>query len=260
MKVKLIVDGGSMKPGPAVAQQLGPMGINLGKVIEDVNKQTSGFKGTKVPVEIDVDPKTKTYTIEVFSPPVAEMIKKELGLESGSGEAGKTLVGNIAFERILAIAQTKHSSLLAKDIKASVRLVVGTCTSMGILIDNKSPKEIGVEVAEGKYDKIIKNEITEVSEEKKKDLEAHFMQVKTAQERAKKAAEEAKAAAEAAKAAAATAAGAAPGAAPAAGTAAAATPAAGAAKGAEAAKAPAAATAKTPAAKPEAAKSKDKKK
>ena len=44
MKIKLIVDGGAMKPGPAVAQQLGPMGINLGKVIEDVNKETSEFK------------------------------------------------------------------------------------------------------------------------------------------------------------------------------------------------------------------------
>ena len=74
MKVKLIVEGGKMAPGPAVAQQLGPMGINLGKVIEDVNKATAGFKGTKVPVELDVDPKTRTYNIAVFSPPVAELI------------------------------------------------------------------------------------------------------------------------------------------------------------------------------------------
>ena len=58
-KIKLIVDGGAMKPGPAVAQQLGPMGINLGKVISDVNAATAGFKGVKVPVELDVNPKTK---------------------------------------------------------------------------------------------------------------------------------------------------------------------------------------------------------
>jgi len=244
VKVKLIVDGGSMKPSPAVAQQLGPMGINLGKVIEEVNKQTSGFKGTKVPVEIEVNPKTKNYTIEIFSPPVAEMIKKELGLESGSSEAGKTIVGNIAFERILAIARTKHQSLLAKDTKSSVKLVVGTCTSMGVLIDNKSPKEIELEVAEGKYDKIIKDEITEVSDEKKKSLEAYFAQVKASQERAKKASEEAKAAAEATKAA---------------GTPTVA-PATEASKGVEVAKAPAAAPAGKTAAKPEAAKGKVKKK
>jgi large subunit ribosomal protein L11 len=64
-KIKLIVEGGKMAPGPAVAQQLGPMGINLGKVISDVNNATSGFKGMNVPVELDVDPKTKKYEILV---------------------------------------------------------------------------------------------------------------------------------------------------------------------------------------------------
>ncbi|MEK6800814.1 MAG: 50S ribosomal protein L11, partial [Nanoarchaeota archaeon] len=98
MKVKFIVDGGSMKPGPAVAQQLGPMGINLSKLIEDVNKKTEGFRGVKVPIEIDVDSKTKTYKIEVFSPPVAEMIKKELGLEKGSGEPNRVRIANSSIE------------------------------------------------------------------------------------------------------------------------------------------------------------------
>ena len=70
MIVKLLVDGGDMKPGPAVAQQLGPLGINLGKVIADVNQSTAGLKGVKVPIELDVDAKTKTYKIKVFSPPL----------------------------------------------------------------------------------------------------------------------------------------------------------------------------------------------
>src|SRR3989338_965852 len=103
MKVKLIVDGGKIQPGPAVSQQLGPMGINIGKVISGINEETKGFSGMKVPVEIDVDPKTKTFSINVFSPPVAELIKKEIGVEKGSGEAGKIAVGNIAFERLIGI-------------------------------------------------------------------------------------------------------------------------------------------------------------
>ena len=64
MKVKLIVEGGKMAPGPAVAQQLGPMGINLGKVIEDVNEATKSFAGIKVPVELDVNTKTKKLNIK----------------------------------------------------------------------------------------------------------------------------------------------------------------------------------------------------
>lgn len=229
MNVKLIVDGGGMKPGPAVSQQLGPMGINLGKVISDVNEATKGFVGMKVPVELDVDPKTKTYKIKVFSPPASELIKKELSLESGSGEAGKFKVGNIAFERVISIAKTKMSNLLDKTLKAAVKTITGSCVSLGVLIDSKNAKDIEKEIDEGKYDNEINNEITEVPAEKKKQLEEFFKTLKTKQEKEKKAIEEAKAAEEAAKAAAAAAAGtaapgaAAPGAAPAAGAPAAAT-------------------------------------
>jgi len=205
MKIKLIVDGGAMKPGPAVAQQLGPMGINLGKVIEDVNKATEGFKGVKVPVELDVDPKTKEYKIEVFSPPASEMIKKELGLEKGSGKSGSEWAGNVAFETIVKVAKGKMSGLLAKDLKAAVRTILGSCTSAGILVDSKSPIEVGKEVGDGKYDKEIDSEITEVSPEKKKELDEYFASVRSEQDKKRKVAEEAKAAEEAAKTEAATA-------------------------------------------------------
>lgn len=233
MKVRLIVEGGAMKPGPAVAQQLGPLGINLGKVITDVNAATLGFKGMNVPVELDVDTKTKTYTIKVFSPSVAELIKKELGLEKGSGSSGSVKVGNIALERVIAIAQTKTPDLLARDIKKAVKLVVGTCVSLGVLIDSKPAKEIEQDIDNGKYDREIAQGITSVSEEKANELAQFYAVVREKQEKAAKAAAEAKAAEEAAKAAAATAA---PGTAPAAGT-----PAAAAAAGAQAPAAPAAA-------------------
>lgn len=216
-----------MAPGPAVAQSLGPLGINIGKVIADVNVATTGFKGMKVPVEIDVDTKTKTYTIKVSSPPVSELVKKELGLEKGSGEPHRLKVGNIAMERIIFVAKTKMPSLLAKDLKKAVKLIVGTCVSLGVLVDNKEAKDIEKDIDAGKYDKEISQELTEVSPAKKKELELFYAVRKAKQEKEQKALEEAKAAEEAAKAALATA----PGAAPAAG----ATPAAGAAAPAAAA-------------------------
>lgn len=205
MKVKLIVEGGSMKPGPAISQSLGPLGINLGKVISDVNSATSGFKGMNVPVEIDVDAKTKSFTVRVFSPSVAELLKKELGLEKGSGSPNSVKVANISFERILSLAKTKLPSLLAKNLRSAIKLIVGTCVSLGILIDNKEAKEIEKDIDSGVYDKEIKSEISEPSEEKKKTLAKFFTEVKAKQEKAAKVAEEAKAAEEAAKAAVATA-------------------------------------------------------
>ena len=88
MIVKLLVDGGDMKPGPAIGQRLGPLGINIGKVVQDVNKATKDFKGIKVPVELDIK-KDKTFSVNVLSPPTTELIKKELGIEKASGEAKK---------------------------------------------------------------------------------------------------------------------------------------------------------------------------
>ena len=227
--IKLIVEGGAMKPGPAVAQQLGPLGINLGKVIQDVNIATAGFRGVKVPVEIDANSKTKNFTIKVFSPPVAELIKKELHLEKGSGQPHDTKVGNMAIEQIISISQTKLPNMLAKDIKAAVKLVVGSCVSLGVLIEDKPAKEIEKDIDAGIYDKEISSGRTEVSADKKKHLTENFAKVKAAQEAKAKAVEAAKLAEEAAKAAAVTAAPAA-GAAPVAGAtaAAAAAPAAGA--------------------------------
>lgn len=203
MKVKLIVEGGDMKPGPAIAQQLGPLGINLGKVIADVNSATLGFKGTKVPVEIDVNAKTKSFTIQVFSPPVAELIKKELKLEKASGEAGNIKVGNVAIEQVIGIAKSKLPNMLAKDLKRAVKLVTGSCVSLGVLIENKEAKETMKDIESGLYDQEISQEKIDVSAEKKSKLDKYFLEVKARQDKMLKAREEAKAAEEAAKAAAA---------------------------------------------------------
>ena len=202
MIVKLIVDGGNMKPGPAVAQQLGPMGIDLGKITSKVNEETAGFKGMKVPVEIDVDPATKEFTISVSSPPVSELIKKQLSISKGSGEAGKVYVGNLAIEEIISVAKTKMPDMLAKDLKAAVKLVLGSCVALGTFVENKNAKEVEIEVAEGKFDSEISQEKTEVSPEKKAELDSFFKERAAEQAAAKAAEEEAKAAEEEAKAAA----------------------------------------------------------
>ena len=191
------------------------------------------------------------FTIVVFSPPVAELLKKEAGIEKGSGVPNNNKVGNLAFETILLIAKTKKADLLCKDLKSSIKTIVGSCVSLGLLIDNKDPKEIEKEIDSGNYKKEIEKEVTIVSEEKKESLKKYFVEVISRQEKAKKVAEEAAAAAEAAKLAAATATGSTP----------TATPTAEAGKTPAAAKAPAAATAsaKPEAGKKEAGKKEDKK-
>jgi len=230
--IKLLVDGGAMKPGPAIAQQLGPMGINMGKVLSDVNAATASFKGMQVPVNLDVDAKKKTFTITVLSPSVAALLKKEMGIEMGSGERKKVQVGNLAIEQVISVTKQKLPGMLANNFMGALKSVIGSTMAMGVLIESKDPKEILQDIEDGKYDKEIKSQKTEASPEKLKELKEFFTQVQSKQLAAKKAEEEAKAAEEAAKAAAATAKPAEGAAAPAAGATAA--PAAGAKPAAEA--------------------------
>jgi large subunit ribosomal protein L11 len=202
--IKLLVEGGNMTPGPAVAQQLGPMGINVGQVIADVNTATSEFKGVTVPVHLTVNPETKEISIKVLSPPTSELIKKELKIEKASGERLKQKVGNFAIEQVISVAKAKHDSLLSNTFIASVKSVIGTCQALGVLIESKDPKEVLEEIAEGKYKEEIEAQKTDVSPEKRKELDEYFTEVEAEQEAIKKAEEEEKAAEEEAKAAEAT--------------------------------------------------------
>ena len=214
MIIKLMVDGGEMKPGPTVGQQLGPVGINIGEVIKKVNQATSQFKGTKVPIALDINTSTKEFTIKVSSPPTSELLKKEFNLEKGAGDHKKEKVGNASIEQIISVAKTKHSGMLAREFKSAVKSVIGSAISLGILVESKEGKEITQAIDSGQFDSEIKQQKTDTSPEKKAELKAFFEDIAAKQAAAKKVEEEAAKAAEEAKTAAAT--PAAPGATPAA--------------------------------------------
>ena len=183
MIIKLLIEGGSMKPGPALSQKLGPIGININQVIQKVNEATKDFNGLKVPVELDIDASTKEFEVSVFSPPVSELLKRELGVEKGSGTQIKAKIANASIEQIISVAKTKLPNMLCKDLKAAVKTVVGSCVSLGLLIENKPASEIEQEIDKGKYDKEIQEEKTETSEEKKKELGEYFSEVKDKQDK-----------------------------------------------------------------------------
>lgn len=182
MQIKLLTEGGNLVPNPGLSQKLGPIGLNISQVIKKVNEATSDFKGLKVPIELDVNPSTKDFTIKVFSPPVSGLLKKEIGIEKGSGAQKKIQVANASIEQIISVAKTKFPNMLSKDLKSAVKTIVGTCVSLGILIENKNPKEIEEEIEQGKYDNEINEKKTETSEEKKQELEEFFSEIKSKQE------------------------------------------------------------------------------
>ena len=151
-EINVIVEGGKATAGPPLGPALGPLGINTAKVVEEINKKTSGFSGIKVPVKVIVDPSTKEFSIEVGSPPVSELLKKRAGIEKGSGSAWKEgSVGNISLKDIVEISNSIEDNTLSSSKKALVKEVLGTALSIGLTVDNKNPKQLISEINEGKH-------------------------------------------------------------------------------------------------------------
>jgi len=152
-KLSVLVDGGKATPGPPLGPALGPLGLNIVEIIKAINEKTKSFEGMKVPVTLIVDPKSKAFEIEVGTPPTSGLIAKELKVEKGSGDAGKTRVGNLSMAQAIKIANMKADAMQAKTLKARVLEVVGTCVSTGVTVEGKPAKEFSKEIQAGKYDK-----------------------------------------------------------------------------------------------------------
>jgi len=190
-KIEMMVEGGKAVASPAIAQKLGPLKINLGEVLNNVNEKTKDFKGMQVPVKLTVDTDTKDVQIEIGTPPTCELIKKEAGLEKGSGEPNKNKVANLSIEQVIKVAKMKQDSFFTKNLTSSVKCVIGSANSMGILVEGKSGEELVPKINGGKFKEEIQAGKTETSEDKKQILKQQLDQIqsKLAKEAAKLAAE-----------------------------------------------------------------------
>jgi large subunit ribosomal protein L11 len=150
--IKALVDGGKASAGPPLGPALGPLGVNIMQIINTINDKTKQFQGMKVPVKIVVDPKTKNFEVEVGTPPASSLILKEIGKEKGSGSPSRHKAGNISIDQAIKIAKMKQDNLLGRDLKHKTKEVVGTCGSMGISVEGKTPSEIQQAIEKGEYD------------------------------------------------------------------------------------------------------------
>lgn len=152
--IPAIVEGGRANAGPPLGPALGPLGVNIGGIIDEINKQTSPFAGLKVPVKVIVDKATKKFVIEVGSPSTGELLKKELGVEKGrkGGADDPKTVGNLKFEQVVKVARMKSSGSLTRNLKQGANEVLGSCVSLGITVEGQDARKVIAEVKEGKHD------------------------------------------------------------------------------------------------------------
>jgi len=151
--VELLVSGGQATAGPPLGPALGPLGVNVMMIVNKINELTKDYAGMKVPVKVTVDPETKEFDVSVGTPTTSALIVSELKIEKGSGTPSTTKVGNLSMEQVLRIAKIKHHELLAKNVKAAVKEVLGSCVSMGVTVDGKDPRDVQREIDEGKHDR-----------------------------------------------------------------------------------------------------------
>ncbi len=150
-----MVEGGKATAGPPIGPALGPLGINIMQVVEAINEKTSGFEGVKVPVKIVVDPTQGTFDLQVGTPPTSALILKEVQAEKGAGSPGKERVGNLTLAQVVKVARIKEEGTLGAGMKEKVLEVLGTCTSLGVSVEGKDPREVQTEVKEGLHEGVF---------------------------------------------------------------------------------------------------------
>ncbi len=129
--IKLQIPAGKATPAPPVGPALGQHGVNIVQFTKAFNAKTAQMGDVLIPVVITVYA-DRSFTFITKTPPAAVLIKKALNLKSGSGEPNKTKVGKITKAQVKEIAETKMPDLNAADIEGAMRIVAGTCRSMGV--------------------------------------------------------------------------------------------------------------------------------
>ena len=104
--VKVQINAGKATAAPPVGTALGPHGINMGQFIKEYNERTASLAGTVVPAVVTVF-EDRSYTFVTKSPPAADLIRREAGIEKGSGKPNKEKVGKISRAAVKKIAETK---------------------------------------------------------------------------------------------------------------------------------------------------------
>ncbi len=133
--IKLQIPAGKATPAPPVGPALGQHSVNIMDFCKQFNARTADLDGIITPVVISVY-QDHSYTFVVKTPPAAVLIKKELGLQSGSAAPNKQKVAKISKAKVEEIAKIKMPDLNAASLEAAVRMVAGTARSMGVTVED----------------------------------------------------------------------------------------------------------------------------
>lgn len=155
-KISVLIEGGKATAAAPLGPALGPLGVNIGDVVSQINSQTKSFAGMKVPVDVIIDTATKKFEVKVGSPPMSALIRGEAQATKGAANPKTEQAGNLTIEQVQKIAEQKIDSLNSYKLKSAMKEVIGTCDSMGVYVEGKRAKETIKEFEAGAYNSRIK--------------------------------------------------------------------------------------------------------
>jgi len=129
--VKLQIPAGQATPAPPVGTALGPQGINIMAFVKEFNSRTQNQPGMILPVEVTIF-SDKSFTFILKTPPAAVLLKKEAGIEKGSGQPNRNKVGKVTKAQVRKIAEIKMPDLNCDSIESAMAMVAGAARSMGL--------------------------------------------------------------------------------------------------------------------------------
>ena len=129
--IKLQIKAGKANPAPPVGPALGQHGLNIQEFCGAFNERTKEQMGMVIPVVITVF-QDRSFTFITKTPPASVLLKKAAGLESGSQEPGKAVVGSVTRDHLKEIATMKMEDLNAGSLEAAMKIIAGTARSMGL--------------------------------------------------------------------------------------------------------------------------------
>ena len=133
--IKLQLPAGKATPAPPVGPALGQHGVNIMQFCKEYNAKTASQAGLTIPVVITVY-QDRSFSFILKTPPAAVLLKKAVGIESGSGEPNKTKVAKITSAKLREIAEVKMPDLNAGSVEAAMSMMAGTARSMGIVVED----------------------------------------------------------------------------------------------------------------------------
>jgi len=129
--VKLQCPAGAANPAPPVGTALGPQGVNIMEFCKQFNARTQSQSGMVIPVVVTIFA-DRSFTFITKTPPAANLLLKEAGVEKGSAQPNRTKVGKVTRAQLRKIAEIKMADLNASDVDSAMRMVAGTARSMGL--------------------------------------------------------------------------------------------------------------------------------